>query len=83
MFDTVEVMRVVDTNQLSDPEFLTRAEVAAMARTTLERVRYWDRKGLLPRVRPHGTSLVLYPRQPILAWLRGDWPPRAMTGGRP
>ena len=76
-------MRVVGTDQINAPEFLTRAEVAAMARTTLERVRYWDRKRLLPRVRPSGTRLVLYPRQPILAWLHGDWPPRAMGGGRP
>jgi hypothetical protein len=55
------------------PEFLTRREVADLARTSVSRVRYWDRKGLLPRVRPVGTRLVLYPRNEVLAWLRGNW----------
>ena len=53
------------------PEFLTREEVAKLARTTVGRVAFWNRRRLLPRVKPPGTRLVLYPREAVLAWLRG------------
>jgi hypothetical protein len=52
-------------------EFLTRAEVAQLTKTTVARVRQWDRRGLLPRVNPPGTRLVLYPRAAVVAWLKG------------
>jgi predicted DNA-binding transcriptional regulator AlpA len=67
------MMNSENPSQDDGPEFLTRREVAALARTSLSRVRYWDRKGLLPRVRPFGTRLVLYPRAEVLAWIRGEW----------
>lgn len=53
------------------PEFLTKAEIAEIARTTVSRVQYWDRRGWLPRVQPKGSRLVLHPREAVLAWLRG------------
>jgi len=53
------------------PPYLIGAEVAGLARTTVARVRYWDRKGLLPSIRPPGTRHVLYPRDKVLAWLEG------------
>lgn len=76
------IMHIAETDGHGEDQFLTRVEVATLARTTVERVRYWDHKGLLPRVRPSGTRQVLYPRTQILAWLRGDWPPRVVSGGR-
>ena len=54
------------------PELITRAEVAHLARVNIERVRLWDKAGLLPRVRPAGTNLVLFRRDEFLAWLRGE-----------
>ncbi len=71
-------MRLAGTAEEAEVVFFTRDEVAALARTTRERVRYWDRKGILPSVRPAGTRLVLYPREQILAWLHGNWPPRLL-----
>lgn len=52
-------------------EFLTRAELAQLTKTTVARVRQWDRRGLLPRLNPPGTRLVLYPRAAVIAWLKG------------
>jgi hypothetical protein len=74
-------MKTLSTGDHGEIEFFTRDEVAALARTTRERVRYWDRKGLLPSVRPSGTRLVLYPREMTLAWLHGKWPPHLLNGG--
>lgn len=64
-------------NHLDDEVFLTREEVAALGRTTVARVRYWERRGLIPRARPAGTRLVLFPRKAVVAWLRGEWDPRS------
>jgi excisionase family DNA binding protein len=52
-------------------EFLTRKELAELTKTTVARVRQWDRRGLLPRVNPPGTRLILYPRAAVMAWLKG------------
>jgi MerR HTH family regulatory protein len=76
-------MHVIRNDDEAEIQFFTRDEVAALARTTRARIRYWDRKGLLPSVRPSGTRMVLYPREQILAWLHGNWPPRLLGGRRP
>jgi len=55
----------------SDSEecFLTRKELAALLQVRPERIRRWERRGLIPRLAPVGTRLVLYPRTAVLAWL--------------
>jgi excisionase family DNA binding protein len=53
----------------NEPRFLTRREVAVLARVTYETVERWDQRGILPRVRPEGTRRVLYPRDAVIAWL--------------
>jgi hypothetical protein len=57
------------------PDLLTRAEVAALARVDVGRVEQWDRRRLIPRVRPRGTKVILYPRDAVLAWLHGETSP--------
>jgi excisionase family DNA binding protein len=49
--------------------FLTRKELAALLQVRPERIRKWERRGLIPRLAPAGTRLVLYPRSAVLAWL--------------
>ena len=63
-------MRLMPPDAVRAPQiFLTRAEVADLMRISVERVRQWDRRGLLPRVRVPGTKLVLYPQSEIFALL--------------
>jgi excisionase family DNA binding protein len=54
------------------PRFLTETEVARLARVPTDRVRRWRKRRLLPGVRPPGTRQVLYPREQVIDWLRGE-----------
>ena len=52
-----------------DERFFTRKELASLLQVRPERIRRWERRGLIPRLAPAGTRLVLYPRSAVLAWL--------------
>jgi len=65
---------------LPDPELLTFDDVARLARVPASRVRSWQRRGRLPGIRPVGTNLILFPRDRVMAWLRGE---ATADGGAP
>ena len=48
---------------------LTRKDLARLLHVRAERIRQWERRGLIPRLAPPGTRMVLYPRSAVLAWL--------------
>jgi hypothetical protein len=52
--------------------FIEKAEIAELAGVPISRVWYWDRKGLIPRIKPAGTRLILHPRAETLSWLNGE-----------
>jgi hypothetical protein len=64
------VLFMTEENAHPDNElFFTRKELARLLQVRPARIRRWERRGLIPRLAPAGTRLVLYPRSAVLAWL--------------
>ena len=61
-------MNPTDLSKHEQP-FFTRTELANLLHVRPSRIRQWERRGLIPRIAPEGTRLVLYPRSAVLAWL--------------
>ena len=64
-----------------EQRFFTRTELADLLHVRPGRIRQWERRGLIPRIAPEGTRLVLYPRSAVLAWLARLKSSEAANGG--
>jgi len=57
---------------MSEPEYMTTAEVAELVRVPSETVRFWRHVGRGPKsFRLPGGRRVLYKRSDVAAWLEG------------